>query len=224
MFNWAIREGYDITNPVIGTNRPATSKGRERVLTDDELRVIWRGCDDRDYGRIVRLLVLTGQRREEVGGMCWSEIVGDRWVIPGPRTKNHREHTLPLSASALALLPDRRQGRDFIFGDGPRRGYSGWSKSKARLDEQIGDLPHWTVHDIRRTVATGMADKLGVLPHVIEAVLNHVSGHRAGVAGIYNRARYAAEMREALERWAREVSRIVAGRPRAVTLRRVETR
>jgi integrase len=208
MFNWAIREGYDVANPVQGTNKPAQPKSRERVLTDAELKAIWNGCDDDDYGRIVRLLMLTGQRRDEVGGMCWSEIVGDRWTIPGARTKNHREHQLPLSAFALALLPDRRQGRDFIFGDGPRRGYSGWSKSKARLDARIG-VSGWVVHDLRRTVATGMADRLGVLPHVIEAVLNHVSGHKSGVAGIYNRARYSAEISDALERWSEHLSVIV---------------
>ncbi|MDA9490159.1 hypothetical protein [Bradyrhizobium sp. CCBAU 11361] len=107
------------------------------------------------------------------------------------------------------------------FGDGPRRkgddkkrGFSGWSKSKAALDARILEaqgeaLPAWTVHDIRRSAATAMADRLGVLPHIVEAVLNHVSGHRAGVAGIYNRARYAEEMRDALERWSEHVAAIV---------------
>jgi integrase len=215
MFNWAIREGYDVANPVQGTNRPATSKGRERVLSDAELVAIWRACDDRDYGRIVRLLMLTGQRRDEIGGLRWDEVAtgvdGATLLpisfirLPPERTKNHREHIIPLSALALGLLPDRRQGRDFIFGDGPRRGYSGWSKSKTQLDARIG-FADWVLHDLRRTVATGLADRLGVLPHIVEAVLNHVSGHRAGVAGIYNRARYAAEMRDALSRWADHIA------------------
>ena len=242
LFNWAIAEGYEIVaNPVLGTNRPSTGKSRNRVLTDEELRAIWRACRDDDYGRIVRLLMLTGQRRDEVGAMRWSELdlsnpasgdlstsaVGPNsvvWTIPCARTKNHRDHVLPLTPGVLALLPAERRGdRDFVFGDGPRkagepqRGFSGWSKSKAALDKRISEalgepLPGWTIHDIRRTASTMMADRLGVLPHIVEAILNHVSGHRAGVAGIYNRARYAGEMREALERWAREVSRIVAGR------------
>lgn len=132
----------------------------------------------------------------------------------------------------------RRNDRDFVFGDGPRReadrqrGFSGWSKSKAALDKRIEDArretdpkakpPAWWLHDLRRTVATGMADRLGVLPHIVEAVLNHVSGHRAGVAGVYNRARYSAEMRDALERWAAHVAALVAPpRPTSLTLRRV---
>jgi integrase len=228
MFAWAIREGLDIpANPVTGTNRIAEPTSRNRVLTDAELKAIWSACADDDYGRIIRLLILTAQRRDEVGGMAWVEIDTGAavWTLPGSRTKNHREHVLPLTPAALALLPPRR--RDHVFGDGPRktgdpdRGFSGWSKSKSGLDARInkarqkGDpeaklLPPWTVHDLRRTAATIMADRLGVLPHIVEAILNHVSGHRAGVAGVYNRARYEAEMRAALERWSEHVAAIVA--------------
>jgi integrase len=226
MLNWAIREGLDIpANPVLGTNRPAEPKSRERVLTDPELRAVWRACSEDDYGRIVRLLILTAQRRDEVGGMRWSELAGYIWTIPTTRTKNHREHQLPLTPAALALLPPQREGREYVFGQG-QRGFQGWSKCKARLDAGIAaegePLPHWTVHDLRRTAATILADRLGVLPHIVEAILNHVSGHRAGVAGIYNRARYAEEMREALERWTREVLRVVAGRPKSVHLVRAK--
>ena len=223
MYNWAIREGLDIpANPVHGTNRPEQPKSRERVLSYGELAEIWQACGDDDYGRIVRLLILTAQRRDEVGGMRWQELDTEagQWFLPSARTKNHREHVLPLVRDALALLPHCRTGRDHIFGDGPRRegdqhrGFSGWSKSKAALDARIlaarkmvdagaKPLSHWTVHDLRRTAATVMADQLGVLPHIVEAILNHVSGHRAGVAGVYNRARYQAEMRQALERWGR---------------------
>jgi integrase len=161
--------------------------------------------------------------------MCWSEIAGNLWTIPGVRTKNHREHVVPLTQEALALIEaqPRRNGRDWIFGISAR-GFCTWSTSKRALDERIAAQGEavfpWVVHDLRRTVATGLVDRLGVLPHIVEAILNHASGHRAGVAGIYNRARYAAEMCEALERWAQEVSRIVTGRPRGVALRRVETR
>jgi integrase len=227
MFNWAVREGFDIAaNPVFGTNRPTEPKPRQRVLADAELAEIWFACRDDDYGRIIKLLTLTGQRRDEVGGMRWSEIDEDKklWTIPGSRTKNHREQTAPLSDSGFALVTasPRRKDRDHVFGDGPRRtgndqrGFSGWSKAKAALDQRILEarqtanpnakpLP-WRLHDIRRTAATIMADRLGVLPHVIEALLNHVSGHKAGVAGIYNRAQYAAEVRDALTKWSEHVA------------------
>jgi integrase len=238
MFNWAIREGYEIgANPVFGTNKPTGSKARDRVLTDQELAEIWSACDDSDYGRIIKLLMLTGQRRDEVGSMRWSEIDQDKmiWTIPSARTKNHREHAVPLSDTALSLIAavPPRKDRDQVFGDGPRRngdehrGYSGWSKSKVALDKRIFEtrkkaasqagndtskikpLPDWRLHDLRRTAATVMADRLGVLPHIVEAILNHVSGHRAGVAGVYNRARYEAEMRKALEQWSQQIEGIV---------------
>jgi integrase len=225
MFNWAIREGLDIPgNPVVGTNRPEQPKSRDRVLSDTELAEIWRACGDDDYGRIVRLLILTAQRRDEVGGMRWPELdaAAGNWTLSGVRTKNHREHVLPLVRGALALLPPRQADRDCVFGHGPRRegdqhrGFSGWSKSKSALDARIlatrkvvdvdaKPLAPWTLHDLRRTAATLMADQLGVLPHIVEAILNHVSGHRGGVAGIYNRARYEAEMRDALERWTKHL-------------------
>jgi integrase len=124
MFNWAIREGLDIAaNPVLGTNRPTQPASRERVLTETELSAIWHACGDDDYGRIVRLLLLTAQRRDEVGSMQWAELdtFSGLWTLPSARTKNHREHSLPLMPAALTLLPHRRNGRDFLFGDGPRR-------------------------------------------------------------------------------------------------------
>ncbi|TFV74116.1 DUF4102 domain-containing protein [Bradyrhizobium frederickii] len=239
LFNWAIAEGYEIAaNPVLGSNRPAQPKSRDRVLTDAELAEIWRACGDDDYGRIVRLLILTAQRRDEIGGMRWPELdtVGGTWTLPGNRTKNHREHVLPLVPTALALLPARRNDRNHVFGDGPRRegdqprGFSGWSKSKAALDARIlaarkeagsdaKPLPGWRLHDLRRSAATAMADRLGVLPHIVEAILNHVSGHKSGVAGVYNLAKYSTEMRDALQRWADHVA--VVRRPKSVTLRRI---
>jgi integrase len=233
MFNWAIREGFDITaNPVFGTNRPTEPKSRERVLSENELAEIWHACRDDDYGRMVKLLMLTAQRRDEVGGMRWPEIDHDNklWTIPGARTKNHREHFVPLPDSSLGVVAatPRRPDRDYVFGTGPRRtgdghrGFSGWSKAKAAFNEGIAEArkvtakskikplpPDWRLHDLRRTAATIMADKLGVLPHIVEAILNHVSGHRAGVAGVYNRARYAVEMRDALDRWSVHVAAIV---------------
>jgi integrase len=165
LFKWAIGEGLASVNPVTGTNR-AAARSRDRVLTDAEIAAIWRACGDDDYGRIVRLLMLTGQRRDEVGGMRWAELSRQGWTIPAARTKNSREHIVPLAAAALALLPPER--REFVFGDGPRRrgdphrGFSGWSKGKAGLDARSG-VTDWRLHDLRRTAATLMADRLGVL-------------------------------------------------------------
>lgn len=230
MFNWAMREGFDISaNPVFGTNRRAEPNSRQRVLTDGELAELWSHCGDDDHGRMVKLLALTGQRRNEVGGMHRSEIDEDKklWTIPGSRTKNHREHMVPLSDSAFALVnaSPRRTGRDYVFGNGPRRtgddqrGFSGWSKAKAALDQRILEARQqadpkakrllWRLHDLRRTCATVMADRLGILPHVVESTLNHVSGHKAGVAGVYNRAHYETEVRDALTRWAAHIKTIV---------------
>lgn len=208
LFAWAGAVGLTESNPVMGTMRVANEVSREHVIMDDELAAIWRACRDDDYGRIVRLLILTGQRRDEVGDMKWSELDLDRglWTIPRERTKNGLTHEVPLSGAALEILRNtaRREGRDFVFGEG-RGGFSGWSKSKTRLDTRIAKagavMRPWRLHDLRRTVATRITE-IGILPHVVEAILNHVSGHKAGVAGIYNRATYAKEKREALTRWA----------------------
>jgi integrase len=206
-FSWAIREGYDlVANPVAGTHR-YNGKARGRVLSEAELAAIWRSCDDSDYGRIVRLLILSGQRREEIGGLRWEEVDIARAVIllPAARVKNKRDHILPLTPQAQALLPPICG--DWVFG---RKGFVRWSANKAALDAASG-VSGWRLHDVRRTVATMLGDKLGVLPHITEAILNHYSGHRAGVAGIYNRARYEDEMRNALQRWADYVYGAAAG-------------
>ncbi|MBO1908881.1 tyrosine-type recombinase/integrase [Microvirga sp. 3-52] len=208
LFAWAVAVGLAESNPVMGTMRVAVEVSREHVVTDEELTAIWRACRDDDYGRIVRLLILTGQRRDEVGDMKWSEVDFDRglWTIPRERIKNGLTHEVPLSDMALEILRSipRREGRDFVFGEG-QGGFSGWSKSKTRLDARIAKagavVRPWRLHDLRRTTATRIAE-MGILPHVVEAILNHVSGHKAGVAGIYNRATYAKEKREALNGWA----------------------
>ena len=188
---------------------PATGSSR-----DEELAAIWNEAGDGDYGAIVRLLILTGQRREEVGGHdLGSEIdlEGATWRIGGERTKNGLAHDVPLSSRAVDILRavNRRDGRALVFGsrEGP---FQGWCNAKSALDSaRVGRAraraEPWRLHDIRRTVATRMAD-LGVQPHVIEAVLNHISGHKAGVAGVYNRATYAAEKRHALDLWAAHVA------------------
>jgi integrase len=204
-FAWAIREGATDANPVVNTNTATVPTRRERVLKDAELAAVWKVCRDDDFGRIVKLLILTGQRLNEVAGMQWSELdrAGALWTIPAARMKNKRPHEVPLSKAAMEILAEapERAGRDLVFGDGDGA-FSGFSKAKASLDKRVGDAASdWRLHDLRRTAATGMAS-LGTLPHVIEAVLSHVSGFRASVAGTYNRAEYRPEKREALDRWA----------------------
>jgi integrase len=225
-FTWAMAEGIVDTNPVIATNRQGAEQTRDRVLSDAELVGIWNASNGDDYGAIIRLLILTGQRRDEVGaiGRAELDLPGRKWAIPAARTKNGRAHEIPLSDPALVILKsattrEGREDRDAIFGDGAAgNGFSGWSKAKAALDKRIvGDAKQkkkaapYRLHDLRRTVATRMID-LGVLPHVVEAVLNHVSGHRAGVAGVYNRALYSAEKRQALDLWAAHVEALLAGK------------
>jgi integrase len=219
LFGWAIGEGLTDTNPVVGTNKATEEVSRRRVLTDEESEAVWRTAGRGDYAAIVRVLILTGQRREEVGGMLWSEIdlKAAMWRIGAERTKNNLAHDVPLSAPAMTILSalNQREGRDLVFGAGDGA-FQGWSNAKSALDARVsaalGHTPApWRVHDIRRTVATRMAD-LSVQPHVIEAVLNHVSGHKAGVAGVYNRASYATEKRAALTLWAGHVSRLIEGK------------
>jgi integrase len=239
LFAWAVGEGYADQNVVIGTHRPdQETTSRDRVLSDAEIVDVWNACRDDDYGRIVRLLILTGQRREEAGAMAWSELDHQRgtWSIPGTRTKNGRPHmiTLPRLAWSIIETVGRRKDVDCLFGRGGT-GFGGWSKSKASLDQRMLEAREqaarktrrselkpttpWVVHDLRRTVATRMAD-VGVLPHVIETVLNHVSGHRGGVAGIYNRSSYEREVRAALALWSDHIRSLVEhSQPTVVTLR-----
>lgn len=221
MFNWAIEQGLVDENPVVGTGKIAKETTRNRVLSDSELSEVWRHVGGGDYASVVKLLVLTGQRREEVAAMRWSELDLQKgiWSIGPERTKNGRPHDVPLSDTAVAIISEVEscEGRDYVFGrgDGP---FSGWSKAKVSLDNRIlaarreidpkaKPISQWRIHDLRRTAATRMAD-LGIQPHVIEAVLNHVSGYKAGVAGTYNRSLYAAEKKEALKLWAKHIRSI----------------
>jgi integrase len=218
LFTWAIAEGLlgDDANPVDNSYRPTDPKPRDRVLTNDELVAIWNASGDDDHGRILRLLTLLGSRRQEVGGMRNSELDLDAgtWTLPGERSKNHRPHTIALPAAALEIIKSVPRGdRDHLFGSPwVNRGFTSWWTGKQELDRRLGDAVRpWRVHDIRRTVATRMAD-IGIEPHVIEAVLNHYSGHRRGVAGTYNRSKYERAMAAALARWAEHVLALVEGR------------
>lgn len=203
-FAWAVDRGYLDLNPVQNIQRRASGASRTRVLSEIELAAIWSACEDDDYGRIVRLLILTGQRRTEISDLHRSEVdLGKRLIeLPPERTKNNRSHIVPLSDAGLELLAaiPERKGREYLFGDGAR-GFQGWSKAKARLDEKL-PLKAWTVHDIRRSVVTHLHELGFAPPHVVEAIVNHVSGHRGGVAGVYNKALYLPERQRALSQWS----------------------
>jgi len=220
LFGWVIKEGIRLPegNVASYTNKHQ-EKSRDRVLTDAELKVIWEACPESDFGAIIRLLVLTGQRANEIGGLQWDEVHDEQIVLPSQRTKNKRTHIVPLGDSARAILSQfRKDGRTHVFGRVDSAGFDGWGFAKRTLDGRIAKakpLAHWTVHDLRRTVATRMAE-LGVQPHIIEAVLNHVSGHKGGIAGVYNRATYDKEKREALNLWAEHVMALVEGRKATV--------
>jgi integrase len=216
MFGWAMKEGLAATNPVTNTNK-RQEKSRDRVLTDAELRTVWLALDDNQIGTIVRLLLLTGQRRGEIAGLRWEEIDFDRNIIslPSERTKNGKPHEVPMASTVRSLLQSRPriEGQAFVFGRGDG-GFAGWTKLKNKLDAKVaaaGSFPPWRLHDLRRSAATGMAN-IGIQPHIIEAVLNHVSGHKGGIAGIYNRAQYGPEKAQALDRWDDHIASVVQGR------------
>ena len=228
LFSWAMKEGLCDANPVIATNDPEAGKRpRERVLSAAELAIIWKACQDDDFGRIVKLLMLTGCRRREIGELKWSELDFDRgtMTIAGARTKNHRALALTLPQVAIDLLRSisRREGNDNVFGGGIP-GFTVWSYATDLLNARIvaaegQPLADWVLHDLRRSVATHLAE-IGVQPHIIEALLNHVSGHKRGVAGIYNRARYDREIASALQLWSEHLAAIVEGRKsKVVSLR-----
>lgn len=218
-FAWAVREGLVDTNPVINTNKAVEGGARHRVLSKSELRQIWEALPDDNYGAIVKLLALTGQRRDEIGGLRWSEVDLDNALIslPAERTKNKKPHDIALSPPAFAILK-RRGGGDgeYVFGKGAKAGYQGWSNSKELLDQRMitagNTIPDWHLHDLRRTFSTVAHDELGAAPHVVEAALNHISGHRAGVSGVYNKAVYAREKAALLARWADYLIAIVEER------------
>lgn len=218
LFTWAMKEGLCEANPVLATNDPSEGiEPRDRVLSPEEIKAIWTACEEDDFGRIVKLLLLTGCRREEIGGLKWSEINLDTGVmtIPGERTKNHRALVMALPAAAIHVLEaaHHRADRDYIFG-GRGGAFSAWSYCKLGMDAKLGrSVAPWRLHDLRRTAATQMAE-LGVQPHIIEAILNHSSGHKAGVAGIYNRATYQREIKAALALWADQVRTIIENEER----------
>jgi integrase len=211
-FTWAMRNGHTDANPCINSVNPKPGPSRDRVLNNSELVKVWNACGDDDFGRIVRLIALTACRRAEIGQLKWSEIDLEAGImmLPAERTKNHRAHVLPLVPAALEILRSipRRLDRDYIFGD-YGVGFTTWWIEKQHLQDGI-EVP-WSLHDLRRSVATGLGD-LDIAPHVIEALLNHQSGTKAGVAGTYNRSKFSKQIKIALDRWADHIDEIVSGR------------
>jgi integrase len=221
-----MKRGVVRVNPFSDLPVAKRSGRRERVLTDDELGEIWRAADSatQPYGTVVRLLILTGQRRGEVAGMAWGELSEDLavWTMPGERTKNGAAHVVPLSAPVRDLLrellpsngaeaktaiAERRAAGALTLPGALGTPFSGWSKAKTTLDKAISEarvkaaaaggmaaapLVPWSLHDLRRTTATGL-QRLGVRLEVTEAVLNHLSGTRGGIAGVYQRHDWAEE-------------------------------
>jgi integrase len=212
MFAWLLEKRRVKQNPCVGVARPDTPESRDRVLKDTELASFWKAASAErpEFAAPLKLLLLTGCRLNEVIGMSRSELNGATWTIPGSRTKNHREHMVPLTPLAREILAAAPVAGEYVFSTTyGRKPIVCGSKIKGRLDAAMKTVP-WRLHDLRRTVATGMAE-LGIQPHIVEAVLNHVSGTRAGVAGTYNRAAYAAEKKAALERWASHVHGLISG-------------
>jgi integrase len=206
-FNWCLERGLIETSPCMMIKSPAKAKARDRVLSDLDLVAIWKAGESIGYpaGIMLQLLVLTAQRRNEVASMRWQDLdlEAGLWTIPAEISKNGKPHLVPLSRMAmtrLALVP--RLHEVFVF---PARGrsettFSGFSKLKSKT-MQLSQVDGWTLHDLRRSAATLLA-RLGVAPHVVERVLNHMSGSFGGVAGVYNRFQYVPEMRDGLERLA----------------------
>jgi integrase len=234
-FGWCIERRLLQTNPAAVVRKPSKEESRSRVLDDDELRLIWTASDGLGwpFGPLVRGLILTGQRRNELAGACWSEFNFDRgeWTIPATRTKNGKEHLVPLSEQMLLVFEDAphfangggtEDSEVLVFTTTGKTPISGFSRAKTKLDSEIArlrqddaarqrrssqkvkPLPDWTFHDLRRSCATGMG-RLGIQPHIIETVLNHSGGFRSGIAGVYQRHPYLEERRRALEMWAHHV-------------------
>jgi len=221
---WCFKRGYIDRNPIERLDPPSRTVFRERVLTDAEVCTVWQAADqmDHQFGAIVKLLILTGQRRSEIGSLQaeWCSMpaappANSRPAIclPSEITKNRRTHTFPIGPTTAAILSSNiTPSTTSIF---PAKGqhvqpFNGWSKAKTQLDRKA-QIASWTLHDLRRTYATGL-QRLGVKLEVIEALLNHVSGTRAGIIGVYQRHHYQEEMREAAERWEGHLRTILEAR------------
>jgi integrase len=224
LFNWAVSEDDLAQSPMAAMKAPPVPESRDRVLKDWEIKAVWQASVDLGYpfGPLVRLLILTGARRDEVSGMLWKELDKGQavWALPASRAKNGNAVDIPLSSlamveiAAMAGTEDSWPRRGLLFTTTGKTPVSGYSRAKTRLDKTIEEMPdqaaleHWTFHDLRRTVATGM-QRLGVRFEVTEAILNHVSGSRSGVAGIYQRHDWKQEKQTALQSWSDHIEQLL---------------
>jgi integrase len=220
-FKWCIKRNYLDRSPCeLLTGEQSTA--RDRVLSDQELKRIWHACDDcGQFGIIVKLLILTGQRKNEIARLQTSWIKDEAITLPKEITKNARRHTFPLGPLASEMLSKQRSGIRSI-GEAhadtplfPARSakltpFNGWSKSKIALDKRlVPDFSPWTLHDLRRTFATNLA-ALGVRLEVTEKLLNHVSGSLGGIVAVYQRHDFKDEMRAAIISWESRLSEVIA--------------
>ena len=215
--NWLLARDVIDTSFCAGVERPHREVARSHALDDNELRALWQACDGEGaFGQAVRLLILTGARRNEVSCMTWGELDLERrlWVIPGKRSKNGREHAVPLPAQAWAIIEGapRFAGCDYVLSADGLGPVAGWAKAKTRLSVKAGIAEEsWRLHDLRRTFAVGL-QKLGARVEIIEKALNHVSGTFRGIVGVYQTHDYRDEIRDALQRWANHVEGLVSGK------------
>lgn len=220
LFNWCLDRGKIEASPMMGTKAPTRERARDRVLTPAEITRLVAACRAEPYpfGPYTLMLLITAQRRGEVANMRWSEIDWEAkvWEIPAERSKNGKPHLVPLSPLALSVLRDvpRFERCDLVFTTTRTTPISGITKMVIRLQE-ASETSGWRLHDLRRTAATEMA-KMGIVPHVVEKVLNHISGTISGVAAVYNRYGYDAEKRDALTQWDGLLERLQAGSGTAV--------
>jgi integrase len=213
-FNWCISRGLLEVSPCAGVGTPTREKARHRVLSDEELQAVLTAAREigHPFGSIVQMLALTAQRRDEVGRLTWDQLDLEQavWVMPPEHAKNGKPHIVHLSQPVLDLIQSTPQQGELVFsGDGTTL-FQGFSKSKARLDRLSG-VSDWTLHDLRRTVVSGMA-RLGIAPHVADKILNHQSGTISGVAAVYQRHEFLHERREALNVWGAFVSSLEQAR------------
>jgi integrase len=210
LFNWATSEDLLSANPMSGLNKPGYEVERERVLTDRELVEVWRGCEAMawPFGPAIQLLILTGARRSEIGDLRWAEVEEDQIVIPASRYKTDQPHIIPLSEQVKKIIVElpHISGSEYVFTTTGTNPVSGWTNAKRQLPTL--DQP-WVLHDLRRTMATGL-QRVGIALQVTEAVLGHVAGSRAGVAGIYRRYDHADKKRAALDAWGRHVESLLS--------------
>jgi len=235
-FNWLVDNDRIEASPVIGVKRPVKEKRRDRFLSELEIPDVWQAFDAAGtaFSSMMKILLLTGQREGEIAALTWSEVVdldGDdpRIELSAERTKNGEPHLIPLPPQAVEIIQAQSRLKHGIYvftSDGGKTHLKGFSKGKAKIDASLEDadiqIEAWRIHDLRRTVATGLSEWLEIEPHIVESILNHISGFRAGVAGTYNRALYLPQRKASLASWANHIDGLLgkAAGGNVVTLRK----